>query len=173
MKLKSYLKKYREDIVREVIVTLVIGGLISFGFNFLAGIKIDKRVAERQVLYEFERTFFDNQKYRNISTAIEEQYLYNKGILREINGGEFTDYDIDDYLGLLFDIWSYERDRLVYKDFINNQFGYYLCITYNNKEIKEYRSYLNSIGFTDYGSWGFLDDLANENGYIENDCKTY
>lgn len=93
--------------------------------------------------------------------AIEESYLYNRGKIFKENGGPFTEYEIDDYLSLLYDLYAYGEESLVRYSIIEDQFYYYVCVTYQNEEIKNYRKKLLIEGFSEVGAHGFLDDLAN------------
>lgn len=159
---ENYLFKNGSEILREIIISIIFASLVGATVSYFFDYKLDRRVAHREFIYNFNRTFFDNQKYRNISTAIEEQYLYNRGNILKVNGGNFTDYEIDDYLGLFYDIWNYGEDRFVSESLIDRQFAYYVCITYQNKEIKEYRNRLEKEGFSKESAFDFLDDFAED-----------
>lgn len=157
--IKNFLSK---PVVKEITVSIFIAALVSSTISYFFSKNIDRSVASRDFIFNFSRTFFDNPKYRNISIAIEESYLYNKGKIFQENGGPFTGYEIDDYLGLLYDLYTYGEESLVGYSIIENQFYYYVCVTYQNEEIRNYRKKLLAEGFSEVGAHGFLDDLAKK-----------
>jgi hypothetical protein len=165
--LKRFLEK---PIFKEIIVSVFIAAFVSSVISYYFNKKIDRAVANREFIFNFSRTFFDNPKYRNISIAIEEAYLDDKVKIFKRNGGQFSDYDIDDYLSLLYDLYAYGEESLVDYSIIDDQFHYYICITYQNKEIREYRKSLIKQGFSKEGAYGFLDDLATRFG-INDSCN--
>ncbi len=169
---ERYWSHERASIAREILISILISSVISTAFSFYAGKLIDQRVAQRQFIYDYDRTFFDNPKYREVSKAIEEQYLYDRGTLLIANGGRFDDYVIDDYLNLLSDIWTMSRAGMVSYGLFDAQFAYYLCITYQNKEIQGYRARLRSLGFSDDNSYNFLDEISPTLGGEQQNCKT-
>lgn len=167
---KIKLNNFYKEILREVIIAIIISSLVTYWFN----LKLDSRAASRDFIYDFDRTYFDNPKYRNLSIAIEESSVYGRGQILQSNGGQFTDYDMDDYLSLLQDLYVYGEDGLVPYDLINNQFYYYVCVTYVNKEVEGYREKLKREGFSDAGAWGFLDVFAKRlNISKDSNCKVY
>jgi len=165
--LKELIKK---PIVKEVVVSIFISALVSSAIAYKFSKQIDQGVANRDYVYNFSRTFFDNPKYRDISVALEEEYLYGKGLIMLANGGIFTDYQIDDYLTHLTELYLFGDEGFVSFDLLNYQFGYYVCVTYNNQEIKEYIERLKSIGFTN--PYKTLDYLVEEMDITpQTDCK--
>jgi len=123
--------------------------------------------ASRQFIYNYSRTFFDNPKYRNISVALESQYLSgNKSIPR----WKFSDYEMDDFYNLVSDFWSYYQDNFISKDLLGQQYSYEFCVIYNAQETKDYRGQLVKEGFSD--DYSFLDDIAKEFDLIGANCKT-
>ena len=116
---------------------------------------------------------FDNPKYRDISIALEEQYLYGRGKIFTINGGKFSDYDIDNYLYFFYDLYSFADEDLISYKLASEQYAYYVCITYNNSEIQDYRNRLLNAGFSDWQAVGYLEDFVNILGISKStDCKT-
>jgi hypothetical protein len=170
--IKKYIRKERFEIVREILISILVSTMISAGITFYFNKSLDKRVSSRQLIYDFSRTFFDNPKYRNISIAIEEQFLGSKKPILKSNGGLTSDYELDDYLGFLYGLYSYGKDRLVPYSVIEDQFSYYVCITYHNGEIQDYNGGLADQGFSKPLANGYLDDFAKKLK-IENieDCK--
>ena len=160
-KIRLFLTK---PIVKEIIVSIFIAALVSSTISYFFSKNIDRSVANRDFIFNFSRAFFDNPKYRNISVALEESYLYNKGKVFKNNGGAFTDYEVDDYLSLLYDLYAYGEESLVRYDIIEDQFHYYVCVTYQNEEIKNYRNRLKAGGFSEVEAHGFLDDLVERFG---------
>ena len=170
---KSLKRFLSNPLFKDIVVSIFIAALVSSAISYFFNKSIDRAAANRDFIYNFSRTFFDNPKYRNISIAIEESYLYNKGKILKRNGGPFSDYDIDDYLSLLYDLYAYGEESLVDYDIIKDQFFYYVCITYQNKEIQEYRKKLKKDeGFSDEIAFGFLDDFAARLGISDcTNCK--
>lgn len=169
MNVWKYLEQNKFEIGREIIISIIISSLIGGSIAFYFNKKIDERIASRQFIYEYSRTFFDNQKYRNISVALENQYLYKERFVTP-QGQNFNDYDIDDFYSLIYDIWSFYKEGFISKKLLNEQYVYYLCVIYNAPETKTYRAKLKTEGFTD--NYNFLDDIAKEFELNNKDCKT-
>lgn len=175
MKLKMRIKKEALGIGKVIFVSIIIPSLVSALVSFYVGETLDTRTSKRQFFYEFSRTFFDNPKYRDISIALEEQYLYGKGKIFASSGkeGKFRDYDIDDYLGFFYDVYSLADEDLIPYSLVSDQYGYYVCITYKNPEIQAYRERLLKKGFSKNQALGYLEDFANLLDITKNtDCKT-
>lgn len=168
-KIRSFLSG---PIVKEVFISIFIAALVSSSISYFFNRSIDRSAASREFIFNFSRIFFDNPKYRNISIAFEESYLYDKEKIFQENGGAFTEYEIDDYLSLLYDLYAYGEESLVDYTIIEDQFYYYVCITYQNEEIRNYRKKLIEEGFSEIGAHGFLDDLAKNFGIgDDHDCR--
>lgn len=167
----NYLKTFiSKPIVKEIVVSIFISALVSSAIAYKFSKQIDQGVANRDYVYNFSRTFFDNPKYRDISIALEEKYLYDRGSTMQANGGKFTDYQIDDYLTHLTELYLFGNEGFISFDLLNYQFGYYICITYNNQEIQGYIKRLKSIGFTN--PYKTLDYLAEKMDITpQTDCK--
>lgn len=166
-KLKSFFIKNKPEKVREALFTIIISVTISSFVTYYINKKLDDRVTHRKFIFDFSRIYFDNPKYRNVSKAIEDQYLYGKEELLS----SVTDYDLDDYLGLISDMWSYYKDDFISKELIDDQYGYYLCITYNSKFVNDYRKRLLTTGFAEGEDYSFLDIMAEELKLKGKDCK--
>jgi len=165
----NYIKNKKFEIIREIIISVAISAIITGLINSYLDIKMDNRISHRQFINEIGRTFFDNEKYRKVSIAIEEEYLYDKrNFLTNI-----TEYEIDDYLGLLNDIWLLYKDGFISQELVYRQFAYYFCITYNSDIVDEYRTKLKKEGFSDLMSYSFLEEVANELGLKSEDCKKF
>jgi hypothetical protein len=89
--------------------------------------------ANADFLLKFNRDFFDNETNKKIIPAIEE----NENLL-EKTGGEFTEYQIDDYLGYYELMSWYEKKGIIDFELIDETFGHYISLAWQNKEIKEY-----------------------------------
>ena len=162
----------KSRIPKTFIISIIIPIMVSSFVTFYLNNKLDQKTASREFIYNFSRVFFDNPKYRNISIALENSYLYGETPVLEENGGQFSDYEIDDYLSLIYDLYAYGEEGLVPYRIIDDQFHYHICITYNNEEIKEYRNRLKREGFSDESAYSYFDDFASklkiEDG---DDCK--
>jgi hypothetical protein len=167
------------EILKEIILTIVISSLVSFAISSYLNKTQDQRVAARQFINSFSRTFFDTPKYRDLSVALEANYLYPdavkfKRIDRDrfgLNGKIFTEYQLDDYLSLLGDIYSFYTDGFVSKELLDRQYAYYVCVAYNDKVVKDYRAELLLDGFSKNLNYSYLDDLAGLLGVKNKDCK--
>ena len=167
--IEKQLKKERFGTVKEVVISIIISSLLGGIVSYYVSRNVAQRIAHREFIRDFNIRFFDNPKYRNISIALEEQYLYGKGNIFKINSGPFTDYDVDDYLYLLHDVWSLGESKLIGESFVDDNFRYFVCVTYNNKEIQDYRRRLREEGFID--DHLFLDDFANRVGVAGKNCR--
>lgn len=166
-KAQLYFKKEKFEIFREIIISILFSVLISGFVTAKITSYFESRKTQRQFTYDFGRTFFDNQKYRNISIALEDEYLYGK-IDKEAT---LSEYDLDDYLGLLSDMQSYYEDGFISKELVSDQYGYYICITYQSKFVRSYREKLKQEGFSDSESYSFLDYLVDDLNIKGKDCK--
>ncbi len=89
--------------------------------------------ANADFLLKFNRDFFDNEKNNKIIPVIEE----NKKLLTYV-GGMFTEYDLDDYLGYYELMSWYEKKGIIDFELIDETFGHYISLAWQNNEIKEY-----------------------------------
>ncbi len=89
--------------------------------------------ANADFLLKFNRDFFDNEINKKIIPAIEENE-----ILLKKTGGEFTEYQLDDYLGYYELMSQYEKKGIVDFELIDEMFGHYISLAWQNNEIKEY-----------------------------------
>lgn len=177
-KLKDYIKHERFEIIREILITIIISAVITFALNYYLSNKQDQRISSREFIYEFSRTFFDVPKYRNLSIALEDNYLYGdevKYIDRSrftIGKNIFSEYELDDYLGLLGDIDSFYRDGFISRGLLDRQYAYYMCIAYKSKEVENYRKKLVDQNFSDTMSYSFLDNIAETLDFVSKDCRS-
>lgn len=125
--------------------------------------------ANADFLFRFNREFFANTTNQNIIIAIEE----NKKILK-INTGEFTEYEIDDYLGYYELIAWYEKKGLIDYELIDEMFGHYISLAWQNKEIQNYINELRK-STNDLRYYKPFENLAiriiNTETEIRNDTK--
>lgn len=90
-------------------------------------------------LINFNREFFSNETNQRMIIAIEE----NKNILK-INNGEFTEYQLDDYLGYYELMSWYEKRGFIDFELLDEMFGHYISLAWKNEEIKKYINGLRS-----------------------------
>jgi hypothetical protein len=89
--------------------------------------------ANADFLLRFNSEFFNKSINQEIITAIEEE----KKILKQ-NHGKFTPYQLDDFLGN-YELMSHYLGRgLLDFEFIDEMFGHYISLTWQNKEIENY-----------------------------------
>ena len=84
-------------------------------------------------LFRFDREFFGREINQKIIAAVEEE----KKILKE-NGGEFTAYQIDDYLGYFELMSHYEKRGFIDFELIDETFGHYISLIWQSEEIRNY-----------------------------------
>jgi hypothetical protein len=95
--------------------------------------------ANADFLLKFNREFFTSKTNQNIIATIET----GKKLIKA-QGGDFELYQIDDYLGY-FDLMSlYEKKGLIDFELVDENFGHYLSLTWQNEEINKYISQLRS-----------------------------
>jgi len=129
-------------------------------------LKALREQATADFLLRFNREFFDNETNQKIITAIEE----NNPLLKE-NNGEFTCYQIDDYLGYYELMAHYEKKRFIDFEMIDEMFGHYISLAYQNQEIKKYIVQLrNETGDARY--YKPFADLANRVIEIEKKIRS-
>jgi hypothetical protein len=165
---RKYLGKEKFEISRELLISILISALVIASFTYASDRRIDNRIAARQFVYDYGRTFIDNPKYRDLSVAMEDEYLYGKEFQRT-SGKKFNDYEVDDYLYLMNDIWSFYKDGFVSKEMLSEQYLYFLCVSVNSPSVQQYRSKLQGEGFT--GSHEFLDEASEEFKLTGTNCR--
>jgi hypothetical protein len=85
-------------------------------------------------LFRFNRDFFyDNKTIQKIIKTIDAK----KPLFKE-NGGQFDEYQIDDYLGYFELMQLYLDKKLIAFNLVDQMFGYYIARAWENNEIKTY-----------------------------------
>ena len=93
-----------------------------------------KLFQQATLLYKLQDDFFfKNEKLYKLLRTVEQ----DKPILIA-NGGEYTEFDMDDYLGFFELLEKYNEDNTLSFYLIDNQFSYCIIHAYNNAEIKDY-----------------------------------
>ncbi len=106
---------------------------VALAFIAYIQLKALREQANADFLLKFNREFFDSDTNQKIIIAIEER----KNVLKE-NKGEFTDYQLDDYLGYYELMSWYEKKGLIDFELIDEMFGHYISLAWQNEEIKKY-----------------------------------
>jgi hypothetical protein len=96
-------------------------------------LKALREQANADFLLKFNREFFGNDINQQIIVAIEE----NRYVLKE-NNGEFTAYELDDYLGYYELMSWFEKRGFIDFEIIDEMFGHYISLAWQNKEIEKY-----------------------------------
>lgn len=96
-------------------------------------LKALREQANADFLLKFNREFFANDTNQSMITAIEE----NEGILTA-NNGNFSDYQLDDYLGYYELMSWYAKRGLLDYELIDEMFGHYISMAWQNQEIQNY-----------------------------------
>ena len=92
--LQGYIRREKFEIGREVLVSIIVSSLVASGIGFYFNKKVDERIASREFIYNYSRTFVDNPKYRNISIALEKEYLYGNKF-PDFREKGYSEYDLD------------------------------------------------------------------------------
>lgn len=121
--------------------------------------------ANADFLLKFNREFFGTETNQRLIVAIEEK----KSILKE-NGGDFTEYELDDYLGYYELMSRFEKKRLLDFDLIDEMFGHYISLAWRNEEINNYVKALR-IETNDPRYYKPFEDLARRVIKLENEVR--
>jgi len=123
------LKCYKSDIINIGLFIATVA-LAVIAHNQLKALR---EQANADFLLKFNREFFTSEMNQKIIAAIEAK----KSVLKE-KGGEFTHYQLDDYLGY-FELMSwYDKKGLIDFELVDENFGRYISLTWQNEEIKKY-----------------------------------
>lgn len=115
-----------------------------------------KKQAQASFILDLNRDFFMNDRLYRIRKAIEAD-----APLLVINGGQFTEQDIDDYIGTFETISDFTDRGILDEDIVDNNFGIFIVDAYDNVEIHDYITHLRKkLNSEDYYS-GF-EDLAKK-----------
>jgi hypothetical protein len=131
--LASVSKNNKNEIINMGLVIATVA-LAIIAYIQLTALRVQ---ANADFLFRFNRDFFHNKTNQSIIIAIEEKNNL-------ISNGKFTEYDIDDYLGYYELMAWYEKKGLIDFDLIDEMFGHYISLAWQNKEIKEYINKLRS-----------------------------
>ncbi|OLC34078.1 MAG: hypothetical protein AUH84_05775 [Thaumarchaeota archaeon 13_1_40CM_4_38_7] len=77
--------------------------------------------------------FFFNSRNEKIVRLIDS----SQPILK-INGGQFVELDLDDFLGIIELLWIYINDGVLTKKTVKDMFGYFIVKTWQTGEIQSY-----------------------------------
>jgi hypothetical protein len=123
-----------QNIIYKITAPIIIIVLIVIAVFSYQNYKSQKLQQQATLLYKLQDDFFfKNERLIKMLQYVEE----DKPILIE-NGGEFTTYDIDNYIGFFELLGKYNDDNVLPFDWIDNQFGYYISRAFNNAEIEDY-----------------------------------
>jgi hypothetical protein len=133
--ISTYFKGDAINISLFTAITNIFLFLATVALAFIAYIQLKalREQANADFLLKFNRDFFNNEVTRKIIPLIEE----NRPILKR-NSGIFSEYDLDDYLGYYELMSWYEEKGIIDFDLIDETFGHYISLAWQNKEIKEY-----------------------------------
>ena len=96
-------------------------------------LEILKKQTNATFLLTFNREFFDKKQNQKIIATIEEE----EPLLVD-NGGKFTLYQLDDYLGYFELMALFEKRGVIDFKLIDEMFGHYITCAHKNKEIAKY-----------------------------------
>ncbi len=113
----------------------IMGSFASVGLFVVAWVQLTalNKQKKAEFLYQFKKDFFESDRNQKIIKLTEEQ----KFIL-ETNGGEFDEYDIDEYLDT-FDVASnFWKKDLIDLNLFDEVMGNYVTMAWKNSEIRNY-----------------------------------
>jgi len=84
-------------------------------------------------MFKLNEAFFFRSPSKGIIRALEE----GENILKQ-NRGNFSEVDVDDFLGLIELMDRYRKQGVLATGDIDSMFGYYIEKAYENEEIKKY-----------------------------------
>ncbi len=154
-------KNYKNEIINLGLVMATVA-LAVIAYIQLAALRLQ---ANADFIFKFNREFFGSSTNQRIIIAIEEQ----KNILKK-NSGEFTEYELDDYLGYYELLAWYEKIGLVDFELIDEMFGHYLSMASQNEEIKKYIDELRE-DLKDPRYYKPFENLANRIIKIEKEVR--
>lgn len=122
------------NMTSKIIVTVVLILLVVIAFFTYQNYRSQRTQQQAQLMYKMQDDFFfKDERLPKILRLIED----DKPILKA-NGGEYTDYDLDDYLGFMELLDDYVDDGVLPYDWVYDQFGYYITQAYKNSEVRDY-----------------------------------
>jgi hypothetical protein len=128
-------KCYKSDIINIglLVATVALAVIAQYQLSAL------REQANADFLLKFNREFFTSDTNQKIIAAIET----GKKLIKD-QGGDFNLYQIDDYLGY-FELMSwYEKKGLIDFELVDENFGHYISLSWQNEEIRKYISQLRS-----------------------------
>ena len=138
-----------EIINAGIFITTVILALV--GYIQLEALRVQSRA---DFLFRFESEFFHDKIVQEIMIVIDE----NESLLKK-NGGKFTGYALDNYIGYFESMGRYEKDGIIDFEFIDDIFGHYISQAWQNKEISDYVDWLRE-DMKDPRYYEFFQELA-------------
>lgn len=123
----------------EIINWGILSATVALATIAYIQLKALREQANADFLLKFNRDFFSNETNQKIIIAIEEK----KKVLKE-NNGDFTYYELDDYLGYYELMSWYEKKGFIDFELIDEMFGHYISLAWQNKEVWEYIEKLRS-----------------------------
>lgn len=114
----------------SVIAAMATLALVYVAYCQLSALNKQKKA---EFLFAFRNDFFKDKQNQNILRIIEEQKpLFKK------NGGDFDEYNIDDYLDVFDLAGNYIKKKILDFDLADEAFGNYIVKAFQNQEIKQY-----------------------------------
>lgn len=123
-----------QDVLNKIAVLIGLALLLCLTIVSYENSKSQKLQQQASLLYKMQDDyFFKNENYPKILRLLEQ----NKPIMKT-NGGDYSEYDLDDYLGFFELLSTYVDNDVLPYELVNNQFGFYITQAYKNQEITEY-----------------------------------
>ena len=92
-----------------------------------------KKTTRAEFTLRLHNDFFFNSRNEKIVRLIDS----SQPILK-INGGQFVELDLDDFLGIIELLWIYINDGVLTKKTVKDMFGYFIVKTWQTGEIQSY-----------------------------------
>ncbi len=134
--------------------------------------KATKIQEQASLFYKIQDDFF----FKNTQLIKVLRLVQDDSPVLEKNGGEFSEYELDDYLGFFELLNKYVNEGIVPLDWVYNQFGYYIVHAYNNMEVKNYIYELKNEDASLFNVFSGFEILAEkciqlDNSYNKNTIK--
>jgi hypothetical protein len=148
-----------------IVLVILTAVLVTFGWYQIKGLKTQiadsEKATSEQLTEDFNRDI-SNGTNTAIISAIDESRP-----IRKEKGGNFTDFQLDNYLGVYEIMDGAYANKIISKDDFCAQFEFYISGANQNQEVNNYINEQRKI-YKQPGIFGGFKDLATR---AEQDCK--
>jgi hypothetical protein len=127
-------EKYRAPL--DLLLTVVlVGANIFLWLTMRVAVQETRRASQGTLVAQLNKDIFFTERMYRMRKAIEAK----KPILKS-HKGEFTEQDIEDYIGTFDMVYGFVERNIIDCDLADDNFGAYVEEAYTNKEIRDYIS---------------------------------